>query len=149
MVTNGLDIAIKPSSAETQAEITAPEIKPMDLAKAAEKESNVTELEKPDSSKTKTIDELVKELNTDAIYREIPPEELKKIQEKASDLFMQYTNRGMEFEKDEETGKMIVRLIDKSSGEVVRQIPPQQFLELAAVFAKAASMMNKDVPKFI
>jgi hypothetical protein len=75
MVTNGVDITMQKSSSEPQAALVAAEVEPKELAKAIEKESNISELNKPDMSKVKTIDELVKELNTDAIYKDIPPEE--------------------------------------------------------------------------
>lgn len=35
------------------------------------------------------------------------------------------------FEKDETSGKMVVRLKDATTGEIVRQIPPDEMLKIA------------------
>lgn len=75
--------------------------------------------------------------------------DLTKASQKVDELFMQYTNRELNFEEDKATGKMVIRILDRDSGEVVRQIPPQQFLDMIASFAKFAEGMMKDLPKFV
>ena len=35
------------------------------------------------------------------------------------------------FETDKDTHKMVVRLVDQKSGEVIRQLPPEELLELS------------------
>ena len=39
--------------------------------------------------------------------------------------------RGLEFELSEETSRVITRVIDRESGEVIRQIPSEEVLKIA------------------
>jgi flagellar protein FlaG len=39
---------------------------------------------------------------------------------------------GLQFSVFEETGQTVVRVVDKDTGELVRQIPTKELLELAA-----------------
>jgi len=41
-------------------------------------------------------------------------------------------NVGLQFSVFEDTGKTVVRVMDKDTGELIRQIPPKELLELAA-----------------
>ena len=45
--------------------------------------------------------------------------------------FMESMNRYLEFRVDEDSGRTIVTVKDKSTGEVVRQIPSEEVLRLA------------------
>lgn len=81
------------------------------------------------------------------------PEEEAKELEKAGNqidkLFENYTNRKMQFSVDEETGKTIIKLYDRASGEVIRQIPSQEFLDMVSALNKVAQSLIKDIPKYI
>lgn len=39
---------------------------------------------------------------------------------------------GLQFSVHEDTGQTVVRVVDKDSGKLIRQIPPQELLDLAA-----------------
>jgi uncharacterized FlaG/YvyC family protein len=39
---------------------------------------------------------------------------------------------GLEFSHHEESGKMIVRVVEKGTGKVIREIPSEEFLDLSA-----------------
>lgn len=45
-------------------------------------------------------------------------------------------NRELKFEYDEEHGEQVVYIYDKSSGDLIRQIPAQELLELNSNLAK-------------
>ncbi len=47
--------------------------------------------------------------------------------------FLSDSKRQLTFERDEASGRMIVRVIDPESGEVVRQFPPEELLKIAAI----------------
>jgi flagellar protein FlaG len=47
------------------------------------------------------------------------------------ETFMESMNRYLEFRVDEDSGRTIVTVKDKSTGEVVRQIPSEEVLRLA------------------
>ncbi|MES9973669.1 flagellar protein FlaG [Candidatus Thiodiazotropha sp. LNASS1] len=42
----------------------------------------------------------------------------------------QIVNRNLEFSIDQETGTQVIRVIDSDTGELVRQIPPDQILHV-------------------
>ncbi|PSU11275.1 flagellar biosynthesis protein FlaG [Photobacterium ganghwense] len=63
-----------------------------------------------------------------------PTEEQQRLLEN----LMGRMNRSLRFELDEESGEQVVFIIDKQSGDVVRQIPAQDLLELNSNLAKYA-----------
>lgn len=48
---------------------------------------------------------------------------------------------GIQFELDPTTEKMIVRVVDNESGEVIRQIPNEEVVRMARIMAKAPGML--------
>ncbi|MET0029753.1 MAG: flagellar protein FlaG [Candidatus Thiodiazotropha sp.] len=50
----------------------------------------------------------------------------------------QLVQRNLEFSVDEDTGRSVVRVIDSNTGEVVRQIPPEQILHVISQVQKAS-----------
>ena len=40
------------------------------------------------------------------------------------------------FAVQEETGKIYVEIVDKSTGEVIKTIPPEEFFKIAAKFTR-------------
>jgi flagellar protein FlaG len=45
--------------------------------------------------------------------------------------YVQSTERTLDFQMDEESGKTIIKVFDKASSELIRQIPNELALELA------------------
>jgi flagellar protein FlaG len=45
--------------------------------------------------------------------------------------FVQVVKRDLQFTLDEELGRTVVRVVDSASGDLIRQIPEEVFLELA------------------
>lgn len=50
---------------------------------------------------------------------------------KVEELF-QSVRRNLQFRDDPVSGRMVVSVIDAESGEIIRQIPPEQMLRMAA-----------------
>jgi uncharacterized FlaG/YvyC family protein len=97
---------------------------------------------------------------TSAILKGINPDEpdMVSISETGQNLFemekvianlREYAKRGnytINFEFDDETGSLVVRIVDRDTGEVMRQIPPDEILALRShlqellknVFAESA-----------
>ncbi|WP_438998418.1 flagellar protein FlaG [Variovorax beijingensis] len=48
---------------------------------------------------------------------------------------------GLQFEMDEDTDRLIVRVIDRESGEVIRQIPSEEVVRIAKVLGKAPGLL--------
>ncbi|HTO18356.1 MAG TPA: flagellar protein FlaG [Pseudomonas sp.] len=68
--------------------------------------------------------------------RERVVEAIKKIQE-----FVDETQRGLKFSIDEDTGRTVVKVIARQSGEVIRQLPSEEALELAKRLQDAGSLL--------
>ena len=68
--------------------------------------------------------------------RERVVEAIKKIQE-----FVDETQRGLQFSIDDDTGRTVVKVIARHSGEVIRQLPSEEALELAKRLQDAGSLL--------
>ncbi|PSW44556.1 flagellar biosynthesis protein FlaG [Photobacterium phosphoreum] len=51
---------------------------------------------------------------------------------------LQQVNRSLQFHVDDDSGEHIATIVDKTSGEVIRQVPAQELLELNQNLAKHA-----------
>ncbi len=57
--------------------------------------------------------------------------------------FVHSIRRDLNFDLDDESGKMVVRVTDRATGEVVRQIPTEDALRLAESLEEARSLLFK------
>ncbi|KIQ27293.1 MULTISPECIES: flagellar protein FlaG [Pseudomonas syringae group] len=66
-----------------------------------------------------------------------------KVKAAAEDIqkFFHTVKRNLEFSIDEESGKVIVKVIASDSGEIVRQIPNAEILKLADSLSDANSLL--------
>lgn len=55
--------------------------------------------------------------------------------------FVQVVRRDLEFSVDEETGRTIITVLDSVTGEVVRQIPPEEILAIAENLAEVQGIL--------
>ena len=55
--------------------------------------------------------------------------EMEKVVESLK-AYAGWGNFSIGFEEDEETNSMVVNIIDRDSGEVIKQIPPEEILQL-------------------
>lgn len=60
-----------------------------------------------------------------------PPHEAVKVAARQLETFMQSMNRYLEFRVDEDSGRTVVTVKDKSTGETIRQIPSEEVMRLA------------------
>lgn len=61
--------------------------------------------------------------------------------EKANDIAQLFYNTQLNFRIDDATHRVIVSVVDSKSGEVVRQIPPDEMLRLIAHFDKIRALL--------
>jgi len=82
----------------------------------------------------------VKEL-AKAAEKEVRPElqreQLETMAQKLQD-FVGSLNTGLEFSVHEDSGRDVIKVIDKSSGDTVRQYPSEEVLDLVASLSDAA-----------
>jgi flagellar protein FlaG len=57
-------------------------------------------------------------------------------------LFLQQNQRGLRFQVDDSTGQTVVTVVNAESGEVVRQIPEQEVLNIAHALRASGSLLN-------
>jgi len=70
----------------------------------------------------------------------ISAEDIKKIAS-TMDSLIKKLNTELKLEVDEETNKVIVKIIDGENQEVVRQIPSEEFVELSKRMKEAVGML--------
>ncbi|OIQ47980.1 MAG: hypothetical protein BM565_03595 [Gammaproteobacteria bacterium MedPE] len=109
----------------------------------------------PVVSQTIATEELAKvqiEENKDVKIASIKQHELEKEDKKSIELdreqletmaqklqeFVGSLNRGLEFSVHEDSGRDVIKVIDKNSGDTVRQYPSEEVLELVASLSDAA-----------
>jgi len=84
-----------------------------------------------ESSEIKPVSKVsnkVKEENSDSIQKgaELGAAEIAKSMNEIASVF----NTSLSFFVDKPTGKTVIRVMDKNTNQVVRQIPPEQMLKL-------------------
>lgn len=74
-----------------------------------------------------------KELPVEKPTKAEKPQEVNTIQEAVTEIndYVQSVQRDLHFTVDEDSGETIIRVRDKESGELIRQIPEDIFLSLA------------------
>ena len=72
--------------------------------------------------------------------QKIDPQMAEKVVEAMNDLTSAFNVR-IAFSVDEGTGKTIIRVINKETKEVIRQIPPEEMLRLAAQMHRVLGML--------
>ncbi|MBP8646188.1 MAG: flagellar protein FlaG [Syntrophobacteraceae bacterium] len=86
----------------------------------------VTRVEKRGEAKTSTQNKpLPGTAPTTAMGKEKAGELVDEVQSYLNDINIQ-----LSFDLSEETGDMVVRVIDRNTGEVIRQIPPENLMEI-------------------
>jgi flagellar protein FlaG len=73
------------------------------------------------------------------------PEQLERVQLEsvAQQLqdFMQSMNRSVHFQVDEDSGRDVIRVLDKQSGEVIKQYPSEEVLGLVSKLSQSAGLL--------
>ncbi len=62
---------------------------------------------------------------------------------KAVKEFIQPMASNLEFNTDEDTGRTVIRITDSSSGELIRQIPSEEILEIAKALDRLQGLLVK------
>jgi len=103
------------------------------------------EFKKPDESanlanlaKVNELVEVKKQQETNAIEEGVEasqgplaPAQLEKVAQELQE-FVGELNRGLEFSVDKDSGRDVIKVIDKSSGDLVKQFPSEEVLTLVA-----------------
>jgi len=62
------------------------------------------------------------------------------------DTFLRSTNRALQFRVDDASGRMVVSITDAATGEVIRQVPGEEALRMAArIDAQIGALLDEKV----
>lgn len=72
-----------------------------------------------------------------------PAADAEKVKSAVSEIekFMTSTRRNLEFSMDEESGKIVVKVIASETGEVIRQLPSEEALRIANSLSDVNSLL--------
>ena len=76
----------------------------------------------------------------------LPPIDPRMFETAVKDLSQRAQNlqRSLQFSIDESSGRTVIKVVDKETLEVIRQIPEQEVLALAARMEKGAGVLVKE-----
>ena len=97
-----------------------------EYAKKANSESNVSLAQ----AKTVIQQEIVEVAKADN-KQPLTVEQLENVAQQLQD-FVGNMNRGLEFSVDKDSGRDVIKVIDKNSGDLVKQFPSEEVLSLVA-----------------
>ena len=89
----------------------------------------------PGSDNGKTDVRRVEQTASIEQQHQLQREELEKVVERIEEFVGTTLNKGLAFRIDEESGKNVVTIYDKRTGDVVRQIPDEDMLALSRQLA--------------
>ena len=67
-------------------------------------------------------------------------EQLEKVAQQLQD-FMGEMNRSLQFKVDEDSGRDVIKVLDKDSGEVIKQYPSEEVLSLVSKLSESAGIL--------
>jgi flagellar protein FlaG len=111
----------------------------------AKEEANVTSSvnEKNAAKGVALVAEVKKESNIST--KEISSTQLEKVAQQLQD-FVGEMNKGLEFLVDQDSGRDVIKVIDKNSGDLIKQYPSEEVLNLVAKLSEATgNFINTDV----
>ena len=81
------------------------------------------------------------EPSRDAADKGVPDTDKVKSAVKEIEKFLASNRRNLEFSTDEESGKIVVKVIASETGELVRQIPSEEVLKIANSLSDVNSLL--------
>nr|WP_319527579.1 flagellar protein FlaG [Pseudomonas laurentiana] len=81
------------------------------------------------------------EPSRDTTDKGVPDTEKVKSAVKEIEKFLASNRRNLEFSTDEESGKIVVKVIASETGELVRQIPSEEVLKIANSLSDVNSLL--------
>lgn len=101
--------------------------------------SSYQQAESVEATKERKLEQVVaksEEANS-LTNQDVSKEQLEVLAEKLQE-FVNSLNKGLQFSVHEESGRDVIKVIDRESDEVVRQYPSEEVLELVAKLSDAA-----------
>ena len=78
--------------------------------------------------------------NQDEKAQPLDREQLEQMAQQLQD-FMGEMNRSIQFKVDEDSGRDVIKVLDKNSGEVIKQYPSEEVLSLVSKLSESAGIL--------
>ena len=78
--------------------------------------------------------------NQEVAAQPLEREQLEKMAQQLQD-FMGEMNRSLQFKVDEDSGRDVIKVLDKDSGEVIKQYPSEEVLSLVSKLSESAGIL--------
>ena len=78
--------------------------------------------------------------NQEVTAQPLEREQLEQMAQQLQD-FMGEMNRSLQFKVDEDSGRDVIKVLDKDSGEVIKQYPSEEVLSLVSKLSKSAGIL--------
>jgi len=78
--------------------------------------------------------------NQDEKAQPLEREQLEQMAQQLQD-FMGEMNRSLQFKVDEDSGRDVIKVLDKDSGEVIKQYPSEEVLSLVSKLSESAGIL--------
>ena len=81
-----------------------------------------------------------KKNNQEVTAQPLEREQLEQMAQQLQD-FMGEMNRSLQFKVDEDSGRDVIKVLDKNSGEVIKQYPSEEVLSLVSKLSESAGIL--------
>lgn len=78
----------------------------------------------------------------DAVGNELEPSQLNQVVAELSDM-MSMMRKGLAFKVNESSGQAVVTVLDRDTGDVIRQMPSEEALKLAEKLSEVTGLLMK------
>ena len=89
-----------------------------------------------------TVSAIEQTVEQDATDNEQNPSKLTQVATELSDM-MSMMRKGLAFKVDENSGQAVVTVLDKDTGDVIRQMPSEEALALAEKLSEVTGLLMK------
>ena len=72
--------------------------------------------------------------------QQLEREQLEKVAQQLQD-FMGEMNRSLQFQVDEDSGRDVIKILDRTSGDVIKQYPSEEVLSLVSKLSESAGIL--------
>lgn len=72
--------------------------------------------------------------------KQLEREQLEKVAQQLQE-FMGEMNRTLQFQVDEDSGRDVIKILDKTSGDVIKQYPSEEVLSLVSKLSESAGIL--------
>jgi flagellar protein FlaG len=110
------------------------------LRATAVDESNKMDSALQQRTEEQSYQQAQRKLDESAEKGELGREQLEKMAQQLQD-FMGEMNRSLQFQVDEDSGRDVIKVVDKNSGELIKQYPSEEVLSLVAKLSETAGFL--------